>query len=587
MTNLADRNIPEKPNLWPIVIAAVLAVYYALPLLLRITWWGVRDWDLFTSIAAAPVGCIAYYGQFPFWNPWIGGGNILFHHPEVLVLSPFLILYLLFGAVIGLKLQVLICYFIGFWGSQRLGSRLGLSIGAAAVFAVAYFGSVHFALHFAEGHMPFTHFCFLPWFLYFILKARRDLRAMIWAGLSLALLILGNGAAVPLLYTLSFTALMVLLMSVRDRTWDLLTRWLGAVMVGCGLAAVKFLPMVIYLLQNTWPGDPQESIPFSALGVIFFGTEHSLFAENFPEQLWAWHEYGAYLSPLLLIAAVWAIWRRFGRLWPWLVAAGLFLLLGLGDFGWCSPWSLASHFPGFSSARCTGRAFQFVLLSLGFVGALGLDMLWHRAAGSRHAQFRRGWLSLAAVIVVMTNLIFAWPILAAANRQPPKEVTRHDEFRQVVNHKLAYENYLANRGSLIAPWLSAYHPSRGLVDADSTAHMEHLLSGRAQVLERHYTPNRIDYSLEVTQAGAMVIGMGYDPGWSAADGRQVSATQGLITFELYPGKDHVTLQYRTPLLYPGLVISLLASVSAVLLMRRWRDRLMGAAEERRLGSNFL
>jgi hypothetical protein len=568
MTNVADKATLTKRNLWPVVIAAVLALYYALPLLLKITWWGVRDWDLFTTIAAAPVGCIEYYGQFPFWNPWMGGGNILFHHPEVLVISPFLLLYLLFGAVAGLKLQVLICYFTGFWGSQRLGQRLGLSIGAAVVFAVAWFGSVHFALHFAEGHMPFTHYCFLPWFFYFVLSAPENRRAVVWAALVLALMILGNGAAIPLLYTLSFTGLMVLLLAVRDRTSALLARWLGAVVLGCGLAAVKFLPMVIYLLQNTWEGNPQESIPFSALGAIFFGTEHSLFVENFPEQFWAWHEYGAYLSPLLLVAAIWAFRHRMRRLWPWLVAALAFLLLGLGDFGWCSPWALVSHLPGFSSARCTGRAFQFVLLALGFVGALGIDMLWRRAGNSRRTQFWRGWLSLGAMVVVVTNLVFAWPIISSANRQPPKDITRHDEFRQAVNDKLAYENYLANRGSLITPWLSAYHPSRGLVDADSTAHMEHLLTGQARSLSRRYTPNRIEYSLEVIQPGAMVIGMGYDPGWRALDGRPLRPTQGLITFELQPGQDQVTLVYRTPYFYAGLVLNLLAAIAAVLLVKR-------------------
>lgn len=572
MTNLGDNTIQAKRNLWPLFLAVGLALYYALPLLLKISWWGVRDWDLFTTVAAAPVGCIEHYGQFPFWNPWMGGGNILFHHPEVLVLSPFLILYLLFGAVVGLKLQVLICYFIGFLGSQRLGHRLGLSTGAALVFAIAYFGSVHFALHFAEGHMPFTHYCFLPWFFYFVLKAAEERRMTIWAGFTLALMILGNGAAIPLLYTLSFTGLMIALLSIRDRTWILPAGWLGAVAVGCGVAAVKFLPMVVYLLQNTWEGNPHESIPFSALGAIFMGTDHSLFSENFPEQFWAWHEYGAYFSPLLLIAAVWAFRRRFGRLWPWLVAAVAFLLLGMGDFGWCSPWALVSQLPGFSSARCTGRAFQFVLLSLGFVGALGLDMLWRRAGDSPRVQFWRGWLSLGALVVVATNLIFAWPILGSANRQPPEDVVRHDEFRQVVNDRLAYENYLANRGSLLSPWLSAYHPSRGLVDADSTAHMEHLLFGQARVLERRYTPNRIRYSVQVLQPGAMVIGMGYDPGWRATDGRPLKATRGLITFELSPGTDNVVLEYRSPYFYHGLVISLLISIAAAALAGRRRKQ---------------
>ena len=32
--------------------------------------------------------------------------------------------------------------------------------------------------------------------------------------------------------------------------------------------------------------------------------DHSLIVRNFPEQYWRWHEYGSYLSPLLVIFAV-------------------------------------------------------------------------------------------------------------------------------------------------------------------------------------------------------------------------------------------------------------------------------------------
>jgi len=163
-------NVKQTKVLYPVVFL-LLSVYYCLPFFLKINYWGIRDWDLFTTIAAVPAGTILNYGQFPFWNPYLAGGNILFHHPEIAVLSPFVLLYLIFGAVVGLKLQVFICYFLGFWGSWKLFKKLGISEFGALMVAVVYFGSVHFSLHFAEGHMPFTHFCFLPWFIYFLLKA--------------------------------------------------------------------------------------------------------------------------------------------------------------------------------------------------------------------------------------------------------------------------------------------------------------------------------------------------------------------------------------------------------------------------------
>ncbi len=554
----------KKSNLVPAAVFLLLAVFYTLPFLLRLNNWGGRDWDLFTTIAAVPVGSIVHYGQFPFWNPWLAGGNILFHHPEAAVLSPFLILMLIFGAVVGLKLQVLVCYFLGLYGSFKMGTQMGMSRVAAGLMAVAYFGSVHFALHFAEGHMPFTHFCFLPWFLYYVLRSGENRRTFVGAWVVLALMILGNGAAIPLLYTLLFSSTALLLLSLRDRDPRLLLRLLVGVVGGFMLAAVKLVPMAVYLIQNRWAGNPDESIPLSGLGSIFCGLEHSLFVRNFPEQTWAWHEYGAYLSPLLILLALVALVLKFRRHWPWLVAAGLFLLLGLGNFGQLSPWNILSGLPGFGSARCTGRAFQFVILSMAVLGGFGYDIAREKFKSLSKPRLWRYALWGAVGVIVATNMALAWPIMSSAHRQEPIPVTREPEFRHVVDERpQAYRNYLANRGSLITPWLSAYHPSRGLVDAFNNVLPEHALSGEVTVVRRLYTPNRIEYEIEAQSPGQIVIGMGYDPGWRTDDGRSLEEHTGLISFGFEPGRSVIVMTYRPPWVWPGAVLSMLSLIALV------------------------
>ena len=553
------------------VSSAVLALFYTLPFLLKISYWGVRDWDLFTTIAAVPVGSILEYGQFPFWNPYLAGGNILFHHPEVAILSPFMLLHVIFGAVVGLKLQVLICYFIGLYGSSKLAEQLGMSRPASLLVAVGYFGSVHFALHFAEGHIPFTHFCFLPWFLYFLFRSEEKRWSVLWAGFSLALMILGNGAAVPMLYSLTLAGLLFALISVADKTIVKLWRLVQAVVVGVGLAAVKLVPMVVYLYQNKWPGAPEESIPVSALGSIFFGLKHSLYEQNLPNQAWDWHEYGAYISPLLVILAVAAVVITWRRHWYWTVLALFFLFLGLGDFGWFSPWSLLSHLPGFSSSRCTGRAFQFVILSTAVLGGFGFDSLRRHFVDSPRRLWVNSALYLSVAVIIATNLILAWPIMSDAFKQAPESVKRSETFVQVVDERpQAYKNYLANRGSLVTPWLSATHPSRGLVDVANVPHPEHVLSGKIDSVTRHYTPNRIEYEFTATQPGAMVIGMGFDRGWYTEDGRALTEQQGLLSFRFGEGRQRVVMVYRPPYFYHGLVVSLIFLIGALVILSYWR-----------------
>jgi len=554
----------------------ILSVYYTLPFLLKYNFWGIRDWDLFTTIAAVPAGTILHYGQFPFWNPYMGGGNILFHHPEVAVLSPFFLLYLIFGSVVGLKLQVLICYFLGFWGSHRLATSLGISQWAALMTTVAYFGSVHFAMHFAEGHIPFTHYCFLPWFIYFVVSSKQKQWNVVWAGVVLALMVLGNGAAVPLLYTLLFSFLFFGLRSLDSREITYLKNLLFSVLAGLGLAAVKFVPMAVYMIQSKWKGNPDESIPFTALGPIFFGLKHSLFARNFPQQYWNWQEYGAYISPVLLAMAIIALFSNFRRHKIWLILALLFMLIGLGHFGSLSPWALLSHLPGFSSIRCTCRAFQFVILSVSILGGFGFDYVKQRLVNCRRQKLLNSLLMVAATVVIFTNLALTWPIMRSAFVQPPNKVYRSPIFTHVIDHSTGtcktYENYLANRGSLITPWLSAYYPSRALVGDSDTVFMEYILSGKAEINSRYYTPNRIEYEIVGQQEGEIVISMGYDPGWRTVDGQPLWQEQGLIAFAYQPGPQRVVLKYRPPYFFIGLAGSIFSIFALVFLGRRHKKQ---------------
>jgi hypothetical protein len=558
-----------KSKLWSPLSAAVLSLVYTLPFLLKLKFWGVRDWDLFTTLAAVPAQTILEYGQFPFWNPYHAGGNILFHHPEVAVLSPFLLLYVLFGAVIGLKLQVLLCYFLGFWGSQNLFQKLGMSVPAGLLAAAAYFGSVHFALHFAEGHMPFTHYCFLPWVLYFILRSTERSHAIIGAVLSLSLMILGNGAAIPFLYTLTFCSVFFVLRAWQHRQGSELRNFIVATVGAVALSFVKFLPMTVYMLNNSWSGNPEEYIPIKALGPIFFGLKHSLFARNFPQQYWNWHEYGAYLSPLLVVLAVLALWRHFRAHWPWLITTLFFLLLGLGDFGSLSPWRLMTELPGFSSARATGRAFQFVIFSVAVLGGFGFDWIRLMVNQKKYHVLLRSLVVLIAAIIVGTNLGLAWRVMNSTFVQPPTDIVRQSDFRHVVDRrKKMYENFLSNRGSLISPELSAAYPSRGLVGPHDTVLMEFVLSGQASVSNQMYTPNRISLIVNATRTGKLALSMGYDPGWKSTDGRLITSEQGVISFPFAAGRQDVILTYRSPYFRLGLFISNMSLVAMIFWWRR-------------------
>ncbi len=546
----------------------LLAVYYTLPFLLKLDFLGGRDWDLFTTIAAVPVGSLLEYGQFPFWNPYLGGGNILFHHPEVLVLSPFMLLYLIFGAVVGLKLQVLICYFLGFWGSYKLFQELGISAFGSVLSVIIYYGSVYFALHFAEGHMPFTHFCFLPWFIYFLLRSTQNRKNILYAAFSLMLMILGNGAAVPFLYTVTFAGLYFLFDAVEKKQFNRLINFCIATILGVFFSAVKFLPMVIYLWQNKWKGNPGESVPFSGLSSVFFGWNQSIYANNFTNQFWNWHEYGAYLSPLAIGLILFLLWKHLKIHIIWVLLLLVFLSLGMGDYGTLSPWTILTHFPGYSSIRCSGRFFQFVLLASAVLTGFGFDMLREKLVSKN--LFLKNCSYLLALLIISTNLVLVFPIMSEGFKEKVPDIQRSPIFRQVVDEKpQAYKNYLANKGSLVTPWLSAYHPSRGLVDAQNNVAPEYILNGQATIEKRLYAQNEISYKLRAKTSGEILFGMGYDIGWSSNSENQPYSTNDLLTMTFPKGDSEILLTYQTPYFYTGLLISLLSLCGALFLFRKY------------------
>lgn len=543
----------------PPIIFFCVSVLFTLPFLLKWNWIGVGDWELFVTIAAVPAKTILHYAQFPFWNPYIGGGNILFAHPEVGVISPFFLVILIFGAVAGLKIQILFSYFLGFWGSYLFARRLHLSTYASYMVAFVYWGSSYFALHFSIGHIPFTHFCFLPWFLYFLSRVEDDGRYIFAASLSIALVILGNGAAIPLLYTLFFSGLYVGLRSLEKKDYRPVKRYLLAVVFGLLLASVKFIPMYYYLSGNQWLGSADDFTPLGLVGKAFFSFDQSLFRDIHPDQHWGWHEYSAYISPVIIALALLGCFKAFRRARIWIIVAIFFFVFGLGYFSEFSLWNLMVQLPGFSSIRSPARGFQFVILAVAIMSAIGLDKLMDNLKGKKLPPKA---IALSIIIIILVSGFFvnlpAWRTIA--HKYPPETVFNR-EFRHEIGHKQdIYNSFLKNRGSLAAPWLSAYKESRGLVTEDNQVLMEHILRGSAQILSRSYTPNRVEYEIAPASDGTIIFGIGYDEGWSADDGRRLYENNGLVATEFKSGDRQIILNYRPPGLSVGLIISMLSLI---------------------------
>src|SRR3989338_11551752 len=103
------------------VIIAVAASLAAAFLLLQqifpnIGNWGLYDWDQHSFYHESARVSLLAFNQFPLWTPYYCGGNVLLANPQSPFLSPFFIFVILFGVVVGLKVEVLLYFSLGLLG---------------------------------------------------------------------------------------------------------------------------------------------------------------------------------------------------------------------------------------------------------------------------------------------------------------------------------------------------------------------------------------------------------------------------------------------------------------------------------------
>ncbi len=554
----------SHPRWLPYLLYLIITGILAIPILNSFSQWGIRDWDLFTALHAAAVKSILEYGQFPFWNPYIGGGNILFAHPEVPVLNPLFGLLLLFGPVAGFKIQVLVVYFLGMIGFYKLSRQLGISFRGSLLPPVMYMLSSYLTLHIAAGHIPFHYFAFFPWVMFFYKKSLDRPIHILSAGGVIAFIVLGSGAAVPLV----FTAFFLFLFSLFDmgRQYKLKPPFFVALAVICGLlfSAVKFFPMFDYLLRHPWiPEDNlATSMPLRTLFDAFFTFDQSVFAEHARGGgfVWGWHEYGTFIGPLGAVLVFIGTVTHFRKAWPYLVLMTLGLLLALGTFaGPISPWELLHQLPGFKSMRVPSRFTLLTLIGVAILSGYAMDYL------QTMFKYRKGTLTAVILVAVLcTHLYVCLPILAETFRKPPENPVKQEEFKNIEGDpNRMYAALLANRGSIRSAWISAYRPGRVIISQNGVIMDWYSDNDAVVAYDRRFTPNRISYKVRSQTGGSLIISQGYDTGWRTRDGREITSRSELISVRVSPEDKEVEIYYFPDYFILGLVVSIVSILAAL------------------------
>jgi len=545
------------------------AVLFSLPLLEHLTdAFFVDDWDYFRDHDWSDLRTVTYFHQFPLWSPYQCGGMQALASPQSRMLSPFFLLHLIAGSTVGMNLEIPLHLAIAWAGGYVLARSLHLGKFAAVGCATVFPSSSWFYLHMGVGQLDFVAFTYSPWIVAFTLIAieRKGISWAAAAGLILALAFFEGGVH-PVAQTVVLLMMLAVIAAAMQRDPWPLTILVAVGLFALGFGAVKLLPTLFLAIQYSRPTSADQYLSLGACLSSLFSREQAWYRtlQWLDVGSMSFTESGTYLSPAFLIVALAGVWAAPRRSLPWILMALAFLVLGTGSrFGPCSPWVLVHRLPVFSWFRIPPR--YFVLLPLCVAVLTGFGVEW-----------MNGWKPpfgvLLAIVLLASGTIDTWLICpqnlfvgsTAAEPATPKSPV----FRQFSgpNQQMFSVNN-ANMG--ISNCYNGLMVPLGFVTASNQPGYkgEEYLLGPGMLQLSRWTPNVLDYDVEVKSPTIMVVNENYDSPWTLLQGRgEVFSYNGLLAVRLPAGRQRLELAYRSYPFLAGIVIFCLTMLVVLLIMQ--------------------
>ncbi len=566
----------KKFSIYPIVIILLASIIYIAPMFRDITYWGEMDWDQFTFWHAVPREIILQYHQFPLWNPYTNGGNVLLAHTHSPFLSPFFIFVLIFGPIVGLKLEIFVHLFIGMLGMYQLAKYLKIGKYSSYLPPIVYMLSSIFILHVAEGHVEWITMAFIPWIFLFFLKSSDNFKYIFYCIILISITIF-SGSIDIVSILLILLPIYVLSVAIKQNNITMVKKVI-IILVGTFLiCSIKLIPMLEFVKENPRFVKYDESTVMFSLSSILLSREQDMFYQstkwNIPEQgvksnaiecEYGWHEYGAYIGFVPLILAIIGSLFYFKKHWPLFVTGLVTLWISLGSGAFFNLWSIFHRLPFYNMLHVPSRYIVgFVFCSAIFSG-LGLTKLEY-ASNKKYYKF----FIICVICYIFCDLFLVnYPLLKNTFTIKPPEVERAFEFRQrhrdfclfpgIIRSSM-YPALLNNSG--VINNYEVISVERGDVKTVSDVDYKgevYFLNSNNRIESFDFSPNILKIKVNVKENDRLVINQNYYRGWKGKIGSKklnISPFSGLISTNLSKGEYLVELFYMPNSFIIGAILS--------------------------------
>lgn len=520
---------------WYVLSLCVLALVMVAPLFMT-EHIEMADWYQLMSFYRSAHDTLLNYGQIPFWSPYFGGGIFMLGHPQDISLSPLFFTILLFGEVLGTKLNMALLFVFGALGMYRLlKDEYMLSSIQAFTASACYVSSGWFISRMAEGTIDYEMFyLLLPLVAWLVFKSK-DKKVWLVAAVLLIWTILLTGAFVFVCITGLVLALNLLRKGRRLHVLLIL-------LLVMGLGAVKLFPMSELLEQSSGCVNDYSPKPGACQYEYALVKERQVSLTQLLHNLLHYTPYvhhNIYLGilPSVLVTIGIVLGWKSMRVEGLLLVALIVLLMGHHFF--IDFYRLLWELPIVHDiVRIDKYLSPLILFLLCIFLAKGMP----RKTGVAIPIL---FLAVLPLMVVTLQTPFAQGELESSTQ----DIHTHMQIENVSSRntlsvaKLQYANIAAEVGTL--NWYSSIMPSVSAVKGPITD--AHIIS---------FTPNQI--SLQGTDK---VLNMNYNKNWKASCGELYDAG-GLLGIRAKICKE-TELTFSPRSFYIGLAISLISMLALI------------------------
>jgi hypothetical protein len=499
----------------------------------------------------------------------------MFAYPQSNILTPFLLLELVFGVVIGMKLEILFHLLLGMYGMYLISSKLYKFTHISSLIpSVVYMMSGMYAFNLAAGQTNFMSIAFVPFVYYFFVKGMDDIRHAIISGYFFAIMIFEGGTyTVP--HTGLFIVILSLILAIQNKSLKPLRAAIVSGITGCLLSAIKLLPFLELFRMAPRYIESTEAMTFELLYRTLLYRVQYLSLQGFPGQAWGWEEYAHYVGFLPLILGLIGIFIAYKKKWEWpLIITGIFfLVLAWGNFSDFSPWNILHQLPLFKSQRVPSRFMQYFIFMLSIV--VGFSVTKMEAYSFRifpNTRFSNVFAVLMLLAITMDLMGVNSSVFAVAFPYKPPIIQKNEYFRQVIGDPNGlYKGFLENLGTL-----NSYEPVRLPTAAKPINDSEYkkgevYLIGDGTAILKKWTPNSV--TVDVKGEGFLLMNQNYATGWHTNNNKQVIPFHGLLATRIDRNDTEITFRYLPLTFSIGAIVSFTTLIISLLLL--FRQELVG------------